>query len=532
MEKSDAALFIEKGEAVLGLELGSTRIKAVLIDSYCNVLASGQFEWENSLIDGIWTYSLEQVRTGVQSTYNSLKKDVLLKYSVKLTKLKAMGVSAMMHGYLAFDENNKQLAQFRTWRNTVTALEARELTELFSFNIPQRWSIAHLLRAINGEEAHVSKISRLTTLAGYVLFLLCGKWVLGVGDASGMFPIDSSTGTYNEKMLALFDEKIKDKNLPWKLCEILPEVLSAGQCAGVLTKEGAAFLDSEGDLLPGALLSPPEGDAGTGMAATNSVCERTGNVSAGTSIFAMAVLEKPLKGVYEEVDIVATPDGRDVAMVHCNNCTGDLDAWVKMFCSFSSLMDSEVEKSRAYDKLYNAALQADADCGGVVTFNNLSGEPVTGLEAGIPLVIRSAQSKFTLPNFFRSLIYSTMSALKIGMDILFEKENVRLDKLYGHGGLFKTPVVAQRFLASALNTPVAVMETAGEGGPWGCALLAKFAAENEGEALSDFLSNKVFLTAKQSVEQPNEKDTAGFGRYMENYKRLLCVEREAVESEG
>ena len=529
MEK-DIAKLIADGSAALGIEFGSTRIKAVLVDSDNNTIASGSHTWENRFIDGVWTYHLSDVKEGLQSCYKDLKKDVKEKYGVEITKIKSMCFSAMMHGYLVFDKNDNQLAEFRTWRNTMTSQAAEELTELFSFNIPQRWSIAHLYQAILNGEEHISEISHLTTLAGYVHYMLTGKRVLGIGEASGVFPIDSEALTYDERMVKLFDEKLSEKKVPFRLFDILPGILLAGEEGGRLTKEGALFLDPAGTLEEGSLVAPPEGDAGTGMVATNSIKERTGNVSAGTSVFAMAVLEKALKGVYPEIDMVTTPAGKPVAMVHCNNCCSDIDAWAKLFSEFLTLMGLNVENGELYNKLYTVALSGDSDCGGLLSYNYLSGESVTKMEeGGRPMFIRTPDASFTLSNFMRDKLYSACATLKIGMDILFEKEKVEIDRMFGHGGFFKTKDAGQSVMAAALGCDVAVMETASEGGAWGAAVLANFAAEGKG-SLAEYLESNVFASAESSVMTPDEADVEGFKRYMEKYKAGLSVEREAVNN--
>lgn len=520
---------ILNGNAVLGIEMGSTRIKAVLIDEDHRPIASGSHSWENKLANGIWTYKLDDVWSGIQDSYSELARDVETKYGVKIIKLKAIGFSAMMHGYLVFDKNDNQLVDFRTWRNTMTEDASMELTELFKFNIPQRWSIAHLYQAICNNENHVQDIAFMTTLAGYVHWKLTGQKVLGVGEASGLFPIDSSINDYDQNMIKLFDGKIADCNFSWKLKDIIPKVLCAGDVAGNLTAEGAKLLDPSGALESGSLLCPPEGDAGTGMVATNSVAERTGNVSAGTSIFAMAVLEKPLSKVYTEIDMVTTPTGKPVAMVHCNNCTSDLDAWVNLFTELNVLTGAEISKSDLYDALYQQALLGEPDCGGVLSYNYFSGEPVTGLDEGRPLLVRMPDSKFSLANFMRAQLFAAMGTLKIGMDILFDKEDVHIDCLLGHGGLFKTKVVGQRLMAAAMNTPVAVMETAGEGGAWGIALLAAFARnKSEGESLETYLANKVFNSYEENRIEQDKQDVEGFKAYIERYKSGLEIERAAV----
>ena len=516
-------------QCVLGIELGSTRIKAVLIDENHIPVAQGDFEWENQLVNGIWTYSLDTVHTGVQTCFANLKRDVKEEYGVTLSTVGALGVSAMMHGYLPFDKDGNQLAEFRTWRNTITGEAAAELTELFGFNIPQRWSIAHLYQAILNGEEHVKEIAHLTTLAGYIHWQLTGEKVMGIGEASGMFPIDSEKPDYDQTMVEQFDALNAAKSFPWQLRDILPKVLAAGQSAGTLTAEGALFLDPAGDLLPGIPLAPCEGDAGTGMTATNSVRPRTGNVSAGTSDFAMIVTEKPL-GVHREIDMVTTPDGAPVAMVHCNNCTSDINAWVNLFAEYSEMMGAPVNKGELFTKLFRKALEGDAECGGLMSFNYFSGEGVTDLNEGRPLFARTPNAHFTLANFMRTHLLSALATLKIGLDILTQTEQVPIDKLYGHGGFFKTPGVGQRMLSAAVGAPVSVMETAGEGGPYGMALLAAYMLrKNEGETLADYLDNRVFANAKTATLLADPADIAGFSIFLSRYKKALPMERAAVE---
>ena len=524
----DLAKYLLEGKAVLGMELGSTRIKAVLIGPDHAPVASGDHTWENRLENGVWTYHLDDVWTGVQDAFANLKKDVERKYGVKLTRLAAIGVSAMMHGYLAFDAANQQLAQFRTWRNTMTARAAEELTGLFGFNIPQRWSIAHLYQAmLNGEE-HVQKIAHLTTLAGYLHRQLTGRKVLGVGEASGMFPIDSEKIDYDAQMLAAFDEKAAQMGYAWNLRGILPAVANAGEEAGVLTAEGAKLLDPTRELEAGAVCCPPEGDAGTGMAATNAVAVRTGNVSAGTSVFAMIVLEKPLSKVYPEIDMVTTPTGKPVAMVHCNNCTSDINAWAGALKGFCDAAGLNVGMNEIYTAIFRSALDGEKDCGGVVNAAMLSGEPVVGLEEGRPMIVRTPEARLTFANFARSIVCGAMTALKVGMEIL-KKENVQIDSLLGHGGYFKTPVVGQKMLAAALNTPVSVMETAGEGGPWGMALLAAYRVNKaDGQKLEDYLNENVFASAKAVQEKPDVEDVKGFDAYTGRFLQALEAEKAAV----
>jgi sugar (pentulose or hexulose) kinase len=520
-----------KNTKSLGIELGSTRIKAVLIAFDGSVLASGSYDWENEFKNGYWTYHLDGVWAGIRDAYARLAADYKAKYGEELRQVGALGVSAMMHGYLPFDGAGRQLAAFRTWRNTTTGPAAEALTERFGFNIPQRWSIAHLYQAMLNGEPHVNQIAHLTTLAGYVHWQLTGEKVLGVGEASGMFPIDSTTGDYDVGMLASFDELLKSASLPYTLRDILPRVLSAGADAGCLTEAGAKRLDPTGTLAPGAVMAPPEGDAGTGMVATNSVAARTGNVSAGTSVFAMVVLERPLSRVYPEIDMVTTPTGRPVAMVHCNTCTSDLDAWVKLLGQMAEAAGAKLAKPALYDLFYQKALEGDADCGGLVNFNYYSGEPVTGLDEGRPLFVRRPGAKLTLANFARVQLYSTMATLKLGMDILLEKEQVKLDSLLGHGGLFKTPVVGQKLLAGALGVPVSVMETAGEGGPWGMALLALYRLDKkEGQTLEDWLNAVVLAGAAGSTQTPDEADRAGFAAFIRDYAACIPVEKTAVDA--
>jgi len=515
----------------LGIELGSTRIKAILMDEQYTPIASGGFDWENRFEDGIWTYHLDDVWRGMQGSLASLLADYQGKYQgADFPNVSGMGISAMMHGYLPLDKDDKQLAAFRTWRNTITEDAAARLTELFAFNIPQRWSIAHLYQTMLNGEPHVKDIAYLTTLAGYVHYKLTGEKVLGINDASAMLPADSATMDYDTKMVSSFDAIAAEHGLPWRILDILPKALCAGEPAGMLTEAGAQLLDPTGTLKAGIPLCPPEGDAGTGMVATNSVAPRTGNVSAGTSIFAMFVLEEPLSKLYPEIDIFATPAGKPTAMVHCNNCTSDLDAWVNLFGEAMTQMGTPPDKQSLYRSLYEAALRGDADGGGLVSCNYLSGEHITGFHQGRPLFIRTQDSAFTLSNFMRNLLYSAMASLRIGMDILTEQEGMRFSKLIGHGGLFKTPLVGQTLMAGALNVPLALMESAGEGGAWGIALLAAYAVQKKsGETLEDFLSNRVFSDTHVTCVEPDPMDVQGFALYRERYKAMLDVERTAVE---
>jgi len=523
----DARKTIESGKAVLGIEFGSTRIKAVLVDEAHIPIAQGSFEWENQLVDGLWTYSKEVIWFGLQQCYSDLRADVKKRYDLEIEHLAAIGISAMMHGYMPFNKEGHLLAPFRTWRNTNTGAAAAELSKLFVYNIPLRWSISHLYQAILNGEAHVQDIGYLTTLAGYIHWKLTGEKVLGVGDASGMLPVDPGTGNYRADMVEKFEKLVAPYKFRWKLRDILPRVLQAGEAAGCLTETGAKRLDISGHLQAGVPLCPPEGDAGTGMVATNAVRPRTGNVSAGTSSFSMIVLEKELSKPNEMIDIVTTPDGNLVAMVHCNNCTSELNAWVKMFREYQQLLGAE--DNNIYGRLYTEALQGDPDCGGLVAFNYVSGEPVTGFAEGRPLFVRGANDNFTLANFFRAQLYGSIAVLKIGNDVLFREEQVKVERITGHGGLFKTPVVGQKFLAAALNSPISVMETAGEGGAWGIALLSSFLVNNgSGMSLPDFLDEIVFSGNTGTEIAPDPADVAGFEAYLENYKAAFPIEEAAV----
>ena len=534
---------IQAGKAILGIEFGSTRIKAVLIDEDNKPIAQGSHEWENQLVDGLWTYSTEAIWFGLEDCYADLRKNVKAEYDCEIEILASIGISAMMHGYMAFGPNGiaskgapvgeeeKILVPFRTWRNTNTGAAAAKLSELFNYNIPLRWSISHLYQCILDNEEHVKDITYLTTLAGYIHWRLTGKKCLGIGDASGMIPVDPETKNYNATMVKKFNDLVADKGYPWKLEDILPECIVAGHPAGFLTEHGAKRLDISGHLKPGCPLCPPEGDAGTGMVATDAVKQRTGNVSAGTSSFSMIVLEKDLSKPSEMIDMVTTPCGSLVAMVHCNNCTSDINAWVKLFKEYQELLGVPVDMNEVYGKLYNNALKGDADCGGVLAYNYISGEPVTGLQEGRPLVVRSPNDKFNLANFIRSNLYATVAVLKLGNDILFKEEKVKVDRITGHGGLFKTKGVGQRILAAALNSPISVMETAGEGGAWGIALLAGYLINNkENLSLADYLE-KVVFGGNTGVEiAPTPEDVEGFNRYIEVYKSGLAIEQAAVNN--
>ncbi|MBR5410803.1 MAG: ATPase [Clostridia bacterium] len=520
-----------RGETSLGIEFGSTRIKAVLLDDDGNLLASGNHEWENTLDNGLWTYSDEAIRNGLRSAYAALKTDVKARYGVTLTTVGVIGISAMMHGYLAFDASDNLLAPFRTWRNTNTGEAAEKLSKELDFNIPLRWSVAHLEQTILNGEAHVKDIAFLTTLAGYIHYLLTGEKVLGVGDASGMFPIDSEKNDYDQKRVDKFNALHINDGFKWDLRGILPKVLAAGDAAGRLTESGARLIDPAGDLKAGVPFCPPEGDAGTGMTATDSIAARTGNISAGTSVFAMLVLEHPLSKVYPEIDMVTTPDGKPVAMVHCNNCTSDIDAWVRLFGEVLRIFGASVKKGELYDAFYAYAMHGESDCGGVVSYNLLAGEPLLGLETGAPMVYRSPDAKFDFANVSRSLLFSSFAALRVGMEILTEKENVKIDKLLGHGGLFKTEKVAQSLIASALGIPVSVMPSASEGGAWGIAILAQYSRlRNKGETLDAYLENRVFSKIAVKTEHPVASDARGFNKYFEEYLRGLSAEKALAEN--
>ena len=527
----EAKAAILANKTALGIEFGSTRIKAVLVDDKNQPIASGAHEWENRYENGIWTYSLDDIWTGIQDCYQDMAKDVKAKYDVELESVGAFGVSAMMHGYMPFNKEGELLVPFRTWRNNITGEASEKLMELFNYNIPQRWSIAHLYQAILNGEEHVKDIDYIATLEAYVHWKLTGKRVLGIGDAAGMFPIDTTKSDYNQEMVDKFDELVAPYGFSWKLRDIMPKALVAGEDAGVLTEEGAKLLDVTGKLKAGIPMCPPEGDAGTGMVATNSVAVRTGNVSAGTSVFAMIVLEKELSRPYKEIDMVTTPSGHLVAMAHSNNCTSDLNAWVNVFKEFAEAMGMKVDMNKLFGTLYNKALEGDPDCGGLLSYCYFSGEHMTGFEEGRPLFVRSPESKFNLANFMRTNLYTCLGAMRVGLNLLFEKENVKVDRLLGHGGLFKTKGVGQQILADAVNAPVSVMATAGEGGAWGIALLASYLVnKEEGETLEAFLDNKVFADQESSTLDPKPEGVAGFNAFMDSYMKGLSIEKAAVDS--
>ena len=525
---TDKRAMIAAGTTALGIEFGSTRVKAVLVAPDGAVLAEGVYDWENRFEGGYWTYRESDILAALQGCFAALKADVNARYDLPLTTVGAIGVSGMMHGYIALDENDRFLAPFRTWRNTTTGEAAAALTEAFDFNIPERWSVAHLYQAVLNGEDHVPSLAHLTTLAGYIHYLLTGARIVGVGEASGMFPIDSETGLYDRAMLQTFDALVKEKNYPWTLASLLPKVLSAGENAGCLTADGAKLLDPSGVLQPGVPFCPPEGDAGTGMVATNSVRKRTGNVSAGTSVFAMLVLERPLSKVYPEIDLVTTPCGDPVAMVHCNNCTADIDAWAALFLDFAKCADLPLSKNDVFSLLYRTALSGDADCGGLVSFNYLSGESITKTPEGAPLFLRSRDSSLNFANFARNLLSGALCTLRCGFDLL-AKEQVQVDTFYGHGGFFKTPKAGQTMMANALGVPITVMQTADVGGPWGMAILAQYMRDSKGLSLPDYLDKTVFADAKQSTVAPDAEGKKGFDAYYNKFLRALPLEQAAAK---
>ncbi len=527
MDTKNTMNAMKSGKTYLGIELGSTRIKAVLIDDTPSPVATGGHNWENRLENGIWTYSLSDIWTGIQDCFAQLKNDVNAKYGIVLERVGAIGVSAMMHGYMAFDKSDKLLVPFRTWRNTITGEAAEKLTKLFGLNVPQRWSIAHLYQAMLNGEPHVKDISFLTTLAGYIHWQLTGEKMLGIGDASGMFPLNDATRSYDADMMNKFDALAEP--YPWTLSGILPRILPAGENAGVLSFEGAKLLDPTGTLQAGIPMCPPEGDAGTGMVATNAVRPRTGNVSAGTSVFAMVVLEKPLSALHEQIDMVTTPSGDAVAMVHCNNCTGDLDAWVKLLGEAGKLLGADFDTRTLYSILLNKALTGDADCDGLLSYNYISGEHLTGLEQGRPLFVRTPESALTLANFMRTHLYAACASLSIGMKILLEDEGAALDSITGHGGFFKDANVGQRTMSAVMGAPVTVMATAGEGGPWGMAILAAYLMNRQGDTLPGYLSGRVFADSEAVTVAPDAADVSGFRVFMQRYEAGLCVERKAAQ---
>lgn len=519
---------IEAGRTFLGIELGSTRIKAVLTDDSYVPIASGSHSWENRFENGYWTYSLDDIRRGLQSCYASLAENVSEQYGAELKTFGAMGVSAMMHGYMPFDKDGGLLVPFRTWRNTTTEKAAEELTELFGFNIPQRWSIAHFYQAVLNGEEHLGKLYRINTLAGYIHFLLTERFEVGAGEASGIFPLDGIA--YNGRFIELINNSLKRKGFDIDVRNILPKVRNAGEKGAFLTEAGAHFLDPSGRLEAGIPVCPPEGDAGTGMTATNSVSPGTGNVSAGTSIFSMLVLDKQLKGVYPQIDSVTTPDGLPVAMVHCNNCCSELDSWVNMFAEFARLCSADIDISKVYSLLYNNALKGESGCGGITVYNFISGEPAAGLEKGCPMYIRRPEARLDLANFFKAQLYTAAASLKLGMDILYNSEGVKAERITGHGGLFKVEGVAQQFIADALKAPVSVMKTAGEGGAWGMALLSAFMNCGEGRTLAKFLEQEVFVSMEEKTVYPDVGGSESFEKYMAGFKAGLEAEKAAADA--
>lgn len=524
MNLRETADQIETEKTSLGIELGSTRIKAVLINDHFETISSGSYTWENKLENNIWTYSLDQVWEGIQAAYSKIQADIQGKYHIALTKISSIGISAMMHGYLAFDQDNQLLVPFRTWRNNITGEAADELTKVFNFNIPQRWSIAHLYQAILNDEPHVKKVSFITTLAGYVHWQLSGQKVLGIGDASGVFPIDSSQLNYDQEMLDKFSQLSNVKKYPWHIKDLLPEVITAGHSAGNLTPFGAKLLDPSGKLEAGSLMAPPEGDAGTGMVGTNSVRKRTGNISVGTSAFSMNVLDQPLKKLHRDIDIVTTPTGDPVAMVHINNCSSDINAWVGLFREFTDLIGVKLDTNKLYETLFDSTVRSDPDAGGLTNYSYLSGENITKVETGRPLFIRTPNSKMTLANFFLTQLYAAFAPLKIGMDILLNEEHVQTDVMIAQGGLFGTPVIGQQILANALDIPITIMNTASEGGPWGMAVLAKYAETGAQESLANFLDEKVFKNPESMTLTPEPAGVAGYQKFIKRYQAGLPVE--------
>jgi len=520
---------INGNDSYLGIELGSTRIKATLIDGDGHVLASGGHGWENNYVDGNWTYDLEDVWKGIQSAYRDLMAVVVETYGDRLASFGAIGISGMMHGYLVFDKEDQLLVPFRTWRNNLQGEAAQQLTNLLSYPIPQRWSVAHLYQSVLNEEDHVKDIAFQTTLAGYVHWRLTGEKVLGIGEASGMFPIDLKTKSFNKSMINQVDQLLKNKDFPWQLAHVLPKVLVAGSEAGRLTAQGAKLLDPTGTLKAGLPLCPPEGDAGTGMVATNSIAKRTGNVSAGTSIFGMVVLENDLKAVHPEIDQVTTPEGNLVAMAHANNCTSDLNAWVGLLGEAAQAMGARFDTNTLYQTLYSKSLEGDKDAGGVLAYGYLSGEHITGFEEGRPLLVRGPQASFNLANFMRANLFSALGALKIGFDLLLHEEGVELESLLGHGGFFKTEGVGQRYLSAAIGVPVSVMATAGEGGPWGMAILAAYSRRSQEESLKDYLEKVIFKTHKMTTIEATPEEVAGCQGFMDSYRAGLAIEQAALD---
>lgn len=525
MNVKETSQAIQTGAVSLGIEIGSTRIKSVLITKDFKTIASGSHQWENQFKDNVWTYSLDQLWEGIQDSYKQLRAEVESKYHTSLTKIDNIGISAMMHGYLAFSKEDELLVPFRTWRNNITGPATDELTDLFHFNIPQRWCIAHLYQAILNKEEHVNNISFLTTLSGYVHWQLTGEKVIGIGDASGAFPIDEKHGNYNEGFMKEFEQLENVKKYDWDIHEILPKVLKAGEEAGNLTESGAKLLDPSGKLQNGSAMAPPEGDAGTGMVATNSIRKRTGNISIGTSAFAMVVLDKPLQKVHREIDIVTTPDGSNVAMVHTDNCSSDIDAWLQIFQDFAERLGVNLTPEKLYETLFLNASKSDPDAGGLVNYSYLSGEVITEVSYGRPMLVRTMNSNFNLANFIQAQLYGAFAPLAIGMDTLTEDEQIKLDVMIAQGGLFKTPVIAQQVLANALDIPISVMETAGEGGPWGMAVLAEYMQKSSEISLEDFLDQEVFEVPETMTLNPEPEGVEGYAKFLKRYQESLPAER-------
>jgi len=521
---------LESGRAIMGMELGSTRIKSVLIGPDNNPLASGGYHWENSLIDGIWTYSLDEVWTGIAACYADLRADVKNKYQVELTSFAVGGFSGMMHGYLVFDKQDSLLTPFRTWRNNITGEAAEQLTALFQYPIPQRWSIAHLYQAILNKEDHIKDIAFMSTLASYVHWKLTGRKVIGIGEASGMFPIDIDAQNYDASRAAAFDAHVGNAGLGWSLLELLPKIVSVGSEAGTLTAEGAALLDISGSLKAGVPFCPPEGDASTGMVATNSVKPRTGNVSAGTSVFAMLVMENEPSKVHEEIDLIITPDGKLVGMAHSNNCTSDYDAWIGLFAKAIEALGIDVSTPVLYDTLLDLALKGDPDCGGLLAYGYISGEHMTGFSEGRPLFVRGPDATFSIENFIRAQLFTSLCALRTGLDVLMKEEGAQVDEIRGHGGFFKTAHVGQRVMAAAIGTPVSLLTTSGEGGAWGMALLAAYMARvRKTQSLPDFLDLALAGCIGKAVK-PDPADVKGFEAFLKRYHQGLTIERAAVQA--
>ncbi|HHW90635.1 MAG TPA: ATPase [Clostridiales bacterium] len=526
MNKDISKNQIIEGQTALGIEFGSTRIKAVLIDKEHNILATGYFLWENKLDNGIWTYSLNDAIIGLQKCYQEIKDTIFRKYGIKLKVIGSIGISAMMHGYLVLDKDDNLLVPFRTWRNNIAKVAADELTSLFNYKIAARWSIAHLYHAIKNKEQHVKNIAYQTALEGYIHYLLTGEKVIGIGEASGMFRIDLNTKNYNQDMVCQFESLEAVKTSGLKINKIFPKALVAGEEAGKLTQKGAKIIDPSGDLQPGIPFCPPEGDAGTGMVSTNSVKPRTGNISAGTSIFGMIILEKELSKTYSEIDLVTTPSGELSAMAHCNNCSSEINAWMDLFGEIAQIKDKEL----LYQKMFSKSLEGETDCGGVLAYNYVSSENITGIKKGRPLLVRTPESNFTLANFMRSQLYAAFATLKIGLDLLIDNEQVKIDKIYAHGGLFKTEQVAQRYLSAAINTPVTVMKTANEGGAWGMAILAMYLLrKKDNQSLENYLENEVFGKVESVTLEPDLDDVRGFNQYIKRFKSGLPIVKKAVE---